>query len=391
MKGERVVRVVRRVDLRALVSNERGATALFLAAGMSVFLSATAIAVDLGMLANSRTEAQRVADAAALAGASSLVFLPGNEQNARQWAKDYASRNTVRGQPISLRDQDIDIVGDTVRVRVLRTESHGGQVPTTFARVMGIGGVDISAVAAAEASSQVAAVGCLLPLTVADRWVNFGSPEWDPSEGDYYEPPYRPDGSPNGNYVGYDEIGELFTLSPSQGGKGKAPGLPESSRVMPSVYNLWLPRGVNGTPELRIRIMGCPDDDPLGNGDPMWREPGNVQTLVDEFRDILADPEYSGQYYDDGCKCVRDANSGHEVVTGGLRLRVVPVHDISTFVKQGSGPHFAVSHFMGVFIDSVDPGPKGTANVYARVMPAFGLPGAGAPAGPLVRAVRLVQ
>ena len=228
--------------------------------------------------------------------------------------------------------------------------------------------------------------------------MNQGGPEWDPAEGDYYEPPYRPDGSPNPNYVGYDDVGERITLSPSQGGSStrgndrtpSGPG-PTSSRMSPSQYNLWLPAGAHGTPELRARVNACPDDDPLHPGDPMWREPGNVQSLVREFRDIIADPEYAGQYYDSGCQCVRDGNDGHDVVTGGLRLRAVPVHDPRSFQTQGSGPHFSVSHFIGVFIESIDPGPQGTANVYARVMPAMGTPAAGPAAGPLVRVVRLVQ
>jgi len=78
-------------------------------------------------------------------------------------------------------------------------------------------------------------------------------------------------------------------------------------------------------------------------------------------------------------------------VTGGLRLRNVPVYDPGTFEKEGSGPHFQMGHFMGVFIESVDDGPPGKANVYARVMPASGVGSSPTGAGPLVRRLRLVQ
>ncbi len=78
-------------------------------------------------------------------------------------------------------------------------------------------------------------------------------------------------------------------------------------------------------------------------------------------------------------------------MTGGLRLRNVPVYDPGTFEKEGSGPHFQMGHFMGVFIESVDDGPPGKANVYARVMPASGVGSSPTGAGPLVRRLRLVQ
>lgn len=370
--------------------DERGATAVFMALGMTVLLGSAAIAVDLGMLMTARAEAQNAADAAALAGAASLIYAPGDAAQARAWARAYAGENLVRGTPVALRDADIDVVGDTVRVRVLRTSEHGGQIPTLFARVLSTPAVDVAAMAAAVASDEAARVNCLLPLTLADGWVNEGSPEWDPSEGDRYEPPTRFDGSENPYHVGYDRVGQRITLKPSQGGKGAGP--PESSRFEPGYYDLWLPGGVQGVPEIRSRILGCPDgpEATFGPGDPMWRVPGNKQTLAETARDILDDPLYSGQYFDPSCGCARDANLGDEVVTSGLRLRVVPVFAPDEFQAQGLGPHFRVEYFTGVFIESVDPGPPGKANVYARVVPFVGLPGSSS-AGPHIRALRLVQ
>jgi hypothetical protein len=376
------------------VADERGSVAAFVAVGIAVFISTAALAVDLGMLMTARGEAQRTADGAALAGAASLIYNPDNADQARRWAKQYASLNNVRGSQVVLRDTDIDVImPDTVRVRVLRTQDYGTPVTTLFARMFGVFDVDIATVAAAQASEVAANVSCLLPVSLPDRWVNFGSLEWDPSEGDYYEPPYLPDGSTNPNYAGYGTIGELVTLLPSQGGKGGGPPDAQGTRLQPGYWDLWLPQGVSGTSEIRARIMGCPDGADQGSSptDPMWRDAGNRQTLADAFQDILRDPTYAGQYYDPSCTCARDSNNGNAVVTGGLRLRSLPVFDPNTFTQQGSGPHFVISHFVGVFIESVDQGPPGKANVYARIMPTVGFGSASPGVGPLVRVLRLVE
>lgn len=381
--------------------DERGATGVFLALGIVVFLSMAALSVDLGMLMQRRTEAQRTADGAALAGAASLIYLPGDATSARAWAKQYATPNNVGSSTIVLRDQDIDVIlPDTVRVRVLRTQSYGGPVSTLFARLFGTNDVDVATVAAAEASVAQAGVSCVLPVALPDRWhdtfydnPSVGTPEWEPLDGDHYYPPYLSDGvTPNPAYVGYNIIGEPFVLLPSQG--GSTPGPPPSTRLVPGMWELWLPPLNNGVPPIQQRILGCPDgtDSLYVAGDSLYRESGNRQTLADTFREILAQPPYSGQWYDASCVCVRDASNGNQVVTGGLRYRTMPVFDPRTFTQQGSGPHFVISHYVGVFIESVDSGPPGQANVYGRILPVVGVAGGGTTnAGPLVQVLRLVE
>jgi hypothetical protein len=58
---------------RGRLADERGATLVFFAMMMPVFLLCVALAVDLGMLATARQQAQSAADAGALAGASDNV------------------------------------------------------------------------------------------------------------------------------------------------------------------------------------------------------------------------------------------------------------------------------------------------------------------------------
>src|SRR5688572_28803628 len=59
---------------QARLRDERGMTLVMVATGMIAFLSATALAVDVGMMMVARTEAQNAADAGALAGAVALGF-----------------------------------------------------------------------------------------------------------------------------------------------------------------------------------------------------------------------------------------------------------------------------------------------------------------------------
>ena len=58
---------------RHLRDNERGMTLVFVATGFMAFLSATTLAIDVGMFMTARSQAQNAADAGALAGAVSFV------------------------------------------------------------------------------------------------------------------------------------------------------------------------------------------------------------------------------------------------------------------------------------------------------------------------------
>ena len=386
--------------IRDRLRDERGATAAFVAVGMLVMLGMVALAVDVGKMMSARTESQRVSDSAALAGAAAYIFVTDptvQEPTARQWAKEYAAYNEVMDKPVTLRDEDIEVLlaEKKVRVHSFHTTEWGGPIGTNFARVFGVDAVNVKTDAAAEASIIASQVNCLLPIVIPDPWENYGGPEWDPGEGDIYHEPYLdpqilPDGTPNYNpdYRGYtlDAIGTEIVLKPSQGGSTDQFG-----RFEPGFWDLWLPEFVSGTQEIRDRIFGCPDENGYEVGDGMWRETGSRQTLADAFQDVLEMPEYSGQYWDPVSQTVRDANRGDAIVTGGLRYRNVPVMDPRAFVKQGAGPHFEIAGFVGVFISAVDRGPPGKRNVHAIVVPAIGSGGGSELAGPIVYTLRLVE
>ena len=75
------------------VGQERGATALMLAAGMLLFLGMAALAVDYGLGVNERRQDQTAADAGATAGAVEAAFGVASNDNIRDNALSYVASN----------------------------------------------------------------------------------------------------------------------------------------------------------------------------------------------------------------------------------------------------------------------------------------------------------
>ena len=60
--------------LRRLAHDESGMTYVFIGLGFMAFLSASMLAIDVGMLMTARSQAQNSADAGALAGAATVFI-----------------------------------------------------------------------------------------------------------------------------------------------------------------------------------------------------------------------------------------------------------------------------------------------------------------------------
>jgi hypothetical protein len=369
--------------------DERGAAFVLVAILLVVLMTAAALAVDVGLLATARTEAQRSADMAAHAGASALILSPYSEAAARSEAIAFAAKNRIRGENTVVLPEDVEVLLDEskVRVTVHRTASRGSPVGTFFARLLGVDRVNVRAKAAAIAA-PAGAVDCLLPVAVADLWFEADgsradeNDSWDPDLGDSFG-----DGS-----MGYttEDLGRLITLKPAQGANhgndGGADGFPDSHRFEPGWWFLWYPTGGGGAKTVREQILNCPQPQTTwGVGD--WAEDknGNTQSIQKAFNELIArDP---GATWDQSCRCV--TNSAYPV---SPRLRAVPMFNPETYTKQGSGPNFQIADFMGVFIVPGPPGPPGQQSTYARVASIQGLIGGGGPsAGPLVKAVQIVE
>lgn len=137
--------------IRGPVGNERGGILVLTAVMLSALLGMAAFGVDVAMLYSARAEAQRAADAAALAGASAFVDVSSASQVqvAQQRAISYAAENRIRGVPIVPAEVTVTVLPEQVRVRVVVNRP---QVSTFFAQVLGIRFVRVTASATAQAT-----------------------------------------------------------------------------------------------------------------------------------------------------------------------------------------------------------------------------------------------
>ncbi|MDT8341961.1 MAG: Tad domain-containing protein, partial [Longimicrobiales bacterium] len=175
------------------LGERRGATLVMVALSLVVLLGMGALAVDLAAAFSWRTEAQKIADSSALAGGSAYLDLPVDEAEpvARARAHEYALLHTIKGEPVDSSEVTVEVIPAErkVRVHILRQD-----MPTWFARVLGIDAVDIGATAAAVAADAGAA-RCLKPLALPDMWEERNPAEdangnnvWDPGEEWVFDP-----------------------------------------------------------------------------------------------------------------------------------------------------------------------------------------------------------
>jgi len=318
---------------------------VFVALGMTVFIGSAAIAIDLGHAMNVRGESQRVADVAALAGAAAFISATGNvDQVARDWAVQFAAANTVDQTIVALaRDTDIevDLANERVRVTVHHSVARGNPVVTIFARILGINTVDVVTTAVAEAS-PASGVNCLLPLMLADKWLEAGgNPNFYDPGIDSYEA-WNPDGSNAGTYTGYSQsdLGTVIAIKHNGGA-----GYPN-----PSWYYPVAAAGLSGGANYRTHISSCPDlNAPYYIGQQIPTEPGNmIGPTKQGFQDLIdLDPN---ALWDHGQKCVVDKIGGS--CRGSPRIRPMPMFDPTAAPDPGRQP-VTITNFSGVFVEGV--------------------------------------
>ncbi len=343
------------MSLRSRWADQRGAVMVIVAGSMIVLISAVALAVDVGMLTVAKTEAQQVADGAALAGAGALVLSPDNVAFATAEAIAFSGQNEIRGTRAVVlpEDVDVDTDGDRVTVRVIRTQERGNPVGTFFARVFGVNTVNISADATAQAS-PAAAINCLLPVALPDRWYEApGNDErsYDPEDGDYYIPWMNTSTDPvtyNDNYTGYssDDIGTPIVIQSSTA----------NGDLNAFWYYPWRPPGQSGADDYRTNVSSCVDPTiQYEIGTEVDPEPGNMLgPTVQGFAELInLDPQ---AVWNSQMNCITDAVDVLSVEGSACRssprVRPIPLFDPTKAPQTGS-ESFTFTNFAAIFVEGI--------------------------------------
>lgn len=383
-----------RQRFRHLKDDERGMTLAFIGLGLTAFLAASTLAIDVGMFMTARSQAQNSADAGALAGATALAFNDFENRSASgpavQSAVNTALENAVIGEPVDVKTSDVTFetgptgLNNRVRVNVYRTTARNNPVGTLIGSIFGVNEVDIAAAAVAEASPSNA-MTCVKPFTIPDRWVEKNEGSWDPGDefnrydkhgevlpdADVYIPPGEP------GYKGYDGIRDKGLELTIRAGTG--------NEVSPSFYLSWAMPGGTGASFYEENISGC-NTTKVHFGDPMSPEPGNMVGPTNSGVDALIalDPD---AYWD---------STENKLVSpfGSKSPRVfpIPLYDPEYYQSgktTGRGVTLRVANWIGFFVDR-----RVGNNVYGRITPIQGIidNNAGpAPAGTFPYTIRLVQ
>ena len=165
---------------------EGGYVLVTVAVMLVVLIGFTALAIDTGILYADRTESQRAADAAALAGAFTFVADPKSSQpaTAEAHARAASLKNTVMGVPIDSAQVDVCVGAGSPgactpdpslkRVKVTITR----QEPTFFAKIWGASWMNVTTrvEAIAEASNAPTSAMCLKPFFIPDTAFAPGTP-----------------------------------------------------------------------------------------------------------------------------------------------------------------------------------------------------------------------
>jgi hypothetical protein len=168
-----------------IIRNRHGAALAIVAISLVVILGMGALAVDMGMLIKQRDDAQRAADAAALAGASAFqeskpldAVAPATTRAEEYLARNYVGGTYIDATPVGsyvnggnryiteVNEGVIVVLPDSQKVRVI---VHRQAVGTLFGRVLGFLNVPI----AAKAAARVFAAGtgkCVKPFAFPDYW-----------------------------------------------------------------------------------------------------------------------------------------------------------------------------------------------------------------------------
>ena len=383
------------LGFRHLRDDERGMSLVFVSLSFMALLSATTLAIDVGMFMTSRSQAQNSADAGALAGAVALAFNSYTDRSptgpAVQSAVKTALFNKVAAGDVSVLPADVTFpngptgLNNRVKVNVYRTAARTNPVPTLMGQFFGVTQVDIVAEATAEASPANAAT-CVKPFTIPDKWTEKTTPPFnsETSEFDMYDNKGKPLATQD-VYVPADQPG--YTGYNAVRDKGMILNLKadNASKVAPSFYNPWVIPGNSGASDYRRDIGNC-NTTIVPIGTVIQPEPGNMVGPTNDGVQDLIDKDPNA-YWDDGCNCVKGS-----AYSKSPRIAIIPLYDPVYYAEGKAGGRNAslkIANYLGFFLERMSGG-----EVKGRITPVQGVMdgGAGAaPAGAFPVVIRLVE
>jgi Flp pilus assembly protein TadG len=381
--------------LRRLRRDESGMSYVFVGMGLMAFLSASMLAIDVGMMMTARNQAQNSADAGALAGATALLVDNFEDRSpsgpAVTNAIAGAQANTVMAGVVSVEPNDVtfplDETGQPTRVQVSvhRRTSRGNPLSTMIATFFGMPTADVSAIATAEVS-RANAMTCVKPFTIPDKWREMQTPAWDPN--DTYDA-FANNGTPLANpdiYVPADQPGYTGYNQESERGTRLMLRAHNGNKISPSMYFSYAIAGVTGANEYDWNIGHC-NTHIMHWGDLLLHEPGamagptvsGIQELIDQ------DP---AAYWDESTNTIRNSRFGGRQ---SPRVFPIPLYDpiyYDSGVRMGRTADLKVANWIGYFAESVS-----GYSIYGRIIPIGGIRDMSHPfpAGLNPKNLRLVQ
>jgi len=280
-----------------LVGNERGSTAVLMAVMLFAMLALAGLAIDLASLRDAHGEAQRAADATALAGASAFRDFPWTDNATRDSAGNraliIARKNTVRSDTIDVRSPvwrtvsygggknaytvttpqvTLNIVPDSQKVRVW--VRHAG-ISTFFGGMLGVPYGHVQAMATAWATNAGPVVNCLKPFVMPDMW-HENSAAQDVNHDNYW--------NPNTSGAGNWQDGEVWKYEPQSGDYYRPydPSAPlvDASGHVQTGYGSNARAGIGYPGDVGLPLLIKPQTG-NGNGKPAPERQGNAFWLLD--------------------------------------------------------------------------------------------------------------
>ena len=350
--------------------SERGAILIQVAVALLALLALSAFVFDNGIMLSGRGAAINAADAAALAGAQSLLRNQG-DNHARATANAVAARHQIFRQPVVPANVTVTVplacpTPFNTPNGCIRVDISKQNLPTYFARLAGVNSQGVRATATAMAGAGNS-VSCIRPWTVADKWIDNSNTGLNPNgwdQMDEFNPGVDTYAVPgfSANPNGPNDIGLQLVLKEGQQG------------VWSSGWTMQIDFGQPGANNYRDAISGCQEWIPvvgLYNGSVPCAgradQPNPPRGCLDVRTGMTQGPTTQGVTNLINQDLGASWNTGTNSVQGGcmgnltcqLSPRIVPIAIFNTaaYVGQagcnGTGCRAQVSQIIGFFVEGM--------------------------------------